>query len=194
MSDANPELTIPLPIPCGEECKQQAEFLRVAYTRCTIRFNEIYTSVWSIFSYLAAGIGVLIGFAKGTAPAWLLWLGALAVVWTWYWVLFLPLNRYGSRVSEEAARLEDLINKDHFHGATGLKMFTEFEKRRISPRPTLWKRLRVERSRVEVRLTLALVAFTLFYGVAVACGAFAAPEHEVSKDLRGAMDMPSSRR
>jgi hypothetical protein len=143
-----------------ELLKQQAEFLRLGYTRCTIRYNEIYASVWSIFSFLAAGTGVLLGFAKDAIPARVLYGGALLVFWAWYFVLFLPLNRYGNGVSKDAARLESEINCRFFGTEGVLNMFADFNLRRTDPKSSRWKKLRTGMRRVEFRLPVFLFAFT----------------------------------
>jgi hypothetical protein len=150
---------------------REAELLQHAYTRCTTRYNEIYTSVWTIFSFLAAGAGILVGFSKDSDRPWLSVVAAAFVILAWYVVLFCPLNRYGNQVAAEAARLEDEINTRFFAGTRAFQMFSNFAQRKSGA--SFWKRNFTEGGRVEVRLFWAIAATVVLVAWFVRAGALA---------------------
>lgn len=88
------------------------EFLKIEYEKAAERYNNIYQSAWTIFSYMSAVTAGLIAFgADRLTNAGLSVLACLPLVF-WFWSTYLPLDRYGNKTLATLRRIEEKAAKD----------------------------------------------------------------------------------
>lgn len=99
------------------------------YQKAAERYDNIYRSIWTIFSYLTAvAAGVLAFGSDRIEPHALICIAAIPLLF-WFWTTYLPLDRYGNQVVNRLRELECLLKNrfgtelKHFHGpAHGLSL------------------------------------------------------------------------
>jgi hypothetical protein len=85
------------------------------YQKAADRYENIYRSIWTIFSYLAATAAGLLTFGSDRIEPHALVCVAASPLIFWFWTTSLPLDRYGNdTVLRRLHDLEDLLN-DRFH-------------------------------------------------------------------------------
>lgn len=84
------------------------ELLKLEYEKAADRYQEIYRSIWTIFSYLSAiTAGVLAyGFDKFDTSA-LIAVAPIPLLF-WFTTTYLPLDRYGNKVLDRLTTMETL--------------------------------------------------------------------------------------
>jgi hypothetical protein len=98
------------------EDDRKLELLKLEYEKAADRYQEIYRSMWTIFSYLSAvSAGVLaVGFDKVNTSA-LFAIASIPLIF-WFTTTYLPLDRYGNKVLDRLSRME-LQAETQFHFA-----------------------------------------------------------------------------
>lgn len=131
--------------------KEQIELLKQEYKMAAERYENIYKAVWQIFQYLAALSAAIFAFGGRLLPSLPLWsisiLASVPLIF-WYFVTFLPLNRYGDEVAKRLALIEKSLNNLVFgpqpdksstskdNTSVGIDLYTNFQKRLIDTEST----------------------------------------------------------
>jgi hypothetical protein len=88
------------------------EVHKLAYQTAANRYDNIYRSVWTIFSYMTVVAAAILSFGGQRfygEPLTLL--GSLPLIF-WFWTTYLPLNRYGDQTLENLVTIEGRITND----------------------------------------------------------------------------------
>ncbi len=101
----------------------EVQLYSLEYQKAAERYENIYKSIWTIFSYLAAIAAGLLTFGSDRIePHALASIAAIPLLF-WFWTTYLPLDRYGNNtVLRRLHELEELLNKrfdvklSHFSG------------------------------------------------------------------------------
>ncbi|MGC2237735.1 MAG: hypothetical protein WA584_16345 [Pyrinomonadaceae bacterium] len=111
-----------------EKTKSDAEnaiaLYSLEYQKAAERYQSIYTSIWTNFSYMSVVAGAILTFGGNVSSnlSLLTFLASLPLVF-WYVGTFIPMNRYGYKTDNRLADIEDTLNKRF---GTELKHFTNF--------------------------------------------------------------------
>lgn len=103
------------------------ELLKLEYKTAATRYNNIYESVWTIFSYLSAVSGAIVAFGPDKVRWDLLTVIAALPLLFWFWSTYLPLDEYGQHTLERLSAIE--TNFKNQYGAP-VGFFSEFDKHR----------------------------------------------------------------
>lgn len=102
--------------------ERAAQLYTLEYEKAAERYENVYRSMWTIFSYLTAIAAGLLAFgADRIEPHALICFAALPLIF-WFWTTYLPLDRYGNGAVARLAQLERLLNNrfniqlSHFSG------------------------------------------------------------------------------
>jgi hypothetical protein len=116
----------------------QFRWLEIEYQKAADRYDNIYKSYWSTFSYTGAISAAILAFGGNQfSVPFTIVLACFPPVF-WYWASALPLDRYGDQAAERLKQLEALV-RGLFGSATnvggqptllGPCMFTQFERRK----------------------------------------------------------------
>lgn len=157
------------------------DLYKLEYEKGAERYENIYKSTWTNFSYLTAISAGIIAFgSKGISPLWIGILASIPLLF-WYVAVFEPANRYGDQVIDRLEELEKIFNQK-YGGAlsvdtsppsapasppleVGLQHFTWFNSRKKTqqgvPQKLRWPRVRYTIRGVAIILFLSLVIFAL---------------------------------
>jgi len=110
------------------------QLYKVEYEKAAERYDNIYRSNWTIFSYLTAVTAGLLAFgSERIEPHLLICIAAIPLLF-WFWTTYLPLDRYGNATLNRLCEIEELLNErfgtklGHFTGAKhGLNELSIFE-------------------------------------------------------------------
>jgi hypothetical protein len=127
-----------------DQDERRFQLYRLEYEKAAERYENVYRSMWTIFSYLTAIAAGLLAFgAERIEPHALICLAALPLVF-WFWTTYLPLDRYGNGAVARLAELEGLLNErfgaelSHFRGfAHPLSVFAGLVRAFWNPYPDL---------------------------------------------------------
>ena len=100
---------------------------KLVYQTAASRYDNIYRSVWTIFSYMTVVAAAILSFGGQRfygEPLTLL--GSLPLIF-WFWTTFLPLNRYGDQTLKNLVQIEERINT---HAGVTVDHFTSFQTNR----------------------------------------------------------------
>ena len=135
------------------------ELYKLEYEKAAERYENIYRSMWTIFSYLTAVTAGLLAFGSERIE-WhgLICIAAIPLLF-WFWTTYLPLDRYGNRAVKRLRKLERLLNQRY---GTQLAHFTGFAhdlslvkglKRALKARKCrkLWRQVNRARSAIWLR-------------------------------------------
>src|SRR2546425_8100500 len=93
------------------------------YQKAAERYENIYRSIWTIFSYLTAVAAGILTFGSDRIERHaLICLAAIPLLF-WFWTTYLPLDRYGNGTAKRLRDLESLLNKRF---QTELNHFSDF--------------------------------------------------------------------
>lgn len=93
------------------------------YQKAAERYENIYRSIWTIFSYLTAVAAGILAFGSDRfEPHALICIAAIPLLF-WFLTTYLPLDRYGNGTAKRLRDLESLLN-ERFQ--TELKHFSGF--------------------------------------------------------------------
>lgn len=91
------------------------ELYKLEYERGAVRYEDIYKSVWTNFSYMAIVAGGILTFGSNffrEHPNWLALLACLPLFF-WYMATFIPLNYYGDEARRRLGRIEETVNQEY---------------------------------------------------------------------------------
>jgi hypothetical protein len=97
-------------IPDSSPYKEAIEIYKMEYEKAVQRYNDLYNSAWTNFSYMALVAGGLLTFggARFVTPL-TAFLACLPLLF-WWVATFEPLNRYGDMVQKELGDIEKALN------------------------------------------------------------------------------------
>jgi len=102
----------------------ELQLYSLEYQKAAERYENIYKSIWTIFSYLAAIAAGLLTFGSDRIEPHALASIAATPLLFWFWTTYLPLDRYGNdTVLRRLHDLEELLN-GKFH--VSLRHFSGF--------------------------------------------------------------------
>ena len=96
------------------------ELYRLEYEKAAERYENVYRSMWTIFSYLAAVAAGLLTFGSNRIDPHALVCVAASPLLFWFWTTYLPLDRYGNQTLRRLGAIEEDLNGrygvqlDHF--------------------------------------------------------------------------------
>lgn len=88
-----------------------AQLYTLEYQEAAERYENVYRSIWTIFSYLAAVAAGLLTFGSSRIEPHALVCIAAAPLLFWFWTTYLPLDRYGNQTVMRLSELEELLNE-----------------------------------------------------------------------------------
>jgi len=90
------------------------ELYKLEYEKAAERYDNVYRSIWTIFSYMTAVAAGFLAFgADRIEPHALICIAAVPLLF-WFWTSYLPLDRYGTEVIQRLGKIECILNKE-FH-------------------------------------------------------------------------------
>ncbi len=118
------------------------QLYKLEYEKGAERYDNIYRSMWTIFSYsTAVAAGLLTFGSDGIEPHGLICIAAIPLLF-WFWTTYLPLDRYGNEVVNRLGEIEGLLNNrfgtnlGHFTGpAHPLSLWRAMVRAIIKPDP-----------------------------------------------------------
>lgn len=127
------------------------QLYKLEYEKAAERYDNIYRSNWTIFSYLTAVTAGFLAFGSDRIePHALICMAAIPLLF-WFWTTYLPLDRYGNATLNRLCELEELMNErfrtklGHFAGAkqgvNELSIFKNVVRALFNPNPYLHKPL-----------------------------------------------------
>ena len=93
------------------------------YQKAAEQYENIYRSIWTIFSYLTAVAAGFLAFGSDRIEWHALICVAAIPLLFWFWTTYLPLDRYGHEALDRLADIERLLNSRF---QTQLNHFTHF--------------------------------------------------------------------
>ena len=96
------------------------ELHKLEYEKAAERYDNIYRSMWTIFSYLTAVAAGVLAFGADRIERHALICFAASPLIFWFWTTYLPLDRYGTESLRRLGQIEKLLNTqfhttlDHF--------------------------------------------------------------------------------
>ncbi len=118
------------------------DLYKLEYERAVERYNNLYNSAWTNFSYMVLVAGGIATFGGERFVTSLTLLLACLPLFFWWVATFVPLNRYGDDVEERIIEIENSLLAigvfEHlkFPANHGLQHFKNFSKRRKKPKKT----------------------------------------------------------
>jgi hypothetical protein len=103
------------------------ELLKLEYETAAARYNNIYQSVWTIFSYLGAVSGAIVAFGPDKVRWDLLVVIAAVPLLFWFWSTYLPLDAYGQ---DTLTRLKSIEHEFHARYGAPTHLFCGFHEYR----------------------------------------------------------------
>jgi hypothetical protein len=82
------------------------------YQKAAERYDNIYRSIWTIFSYLTAVAAGFLAFGADRIEHHALICIASIPLLFWFWTTYLPLDRYGNEVINRLGEIECVLNRD----------------------------------------------------------------------------------
>ncbi len=86
------------------------DLLKMEYEVCARRYNDLYNSAWTNFSYMALFSGGILTFAGSRFVMPLTAFLACLPLLFWWAATFEPLNRYGDEVQSDLVDSENALN------------------------------------------------------------------------------------
>src|SRR6266536_3325472 len=91
--------------------KEALDIYKMEYERAAQRYNDLYNSAWTNFSYMALISGGLLTFGGARfVAAVTVFLACLPLLF-WWAASFEPLNRYGDKVQDELKNIEEALRE-----------------------------------------------------------------------------------
>ena len=118
--------------------KEKIELLKQEYKMAADRYENIYKAIWQIFQYVAALSAAILAFGSNNLPLGLVGILSVIPLLFWYYVTFVPLNRYGDKVGCRLASIEKNLNTHVFEISRSqdsddnakIALYTNFQDRR----------------------------------------------------------------
>jgi hypothetical protein len=83
------------------------------YQKAAERYDNIYRSIWTIFSYMTAVAGAFLAFGAERIEHHALICIASIPLFFWLLTTYLPLDRYGTQVINRLGQIEGTLNKNY---------------------------------------------------------------------------------
>src|SRR5262245_23238273 len=129
---------------------QKLDAYKTAYQVASTRYDNIYRSAWTIFSYMTAVSAAVLSFGGSHFYGELLVLVSSMPLVFWYLTTYLPLNGYGDNTLENLRALEERISKEF---DVAVDHFAEFDRSRNS---------RVFRARYPIHFFMSVILVVAF--------------------------------
>jgi hypothetical protein len=143
------------------------ELYKLEYEKAAERYDNIYQSAWTIFSYITVAAGGVLAFGGKWFSPGLLVIFILVPLIFWYMAVFGPANKYGDQVIDRLSEIETALNAKY---STSLDHYSKFKRAReedeaLSGAPeqlrTLQTFLEGQRVRTVVRMFLLIIAIAV---------------------------------
>jgi hypothetical protein len=105
-----------------DDDERAMQLYTLEYQKAAERYENIYRSIWTIFSYLAVLAAGFLTFGASRIDKHASIFIAMSPLLFWFWTTYLPLDRYGNRALGRLAELEPFLNSRF---KTALKHFTQ---------------------------------------------------------------------
>jgi hypothetical protein len=106
---AGPPVAPPPPV-----SREKLKLYTLEYERAAIRYNDIYSAIWQIFSYMSVVSGGILAFGAEHFHYTLLFFLALLPLVFWYWAVFRTHDRYGELCLERLEGIEKVLDLHHY--------------------------------------------------------------------------------
>ena len=83
------------------------DLLKIEYEKAADRYDHIYQSIWTIFSYMSAVSAAFLAFGGERITPWAVASIAPLPLVFWYWSTYMPLDRYGNRTLSSLKKIEE---------------------------------------------------------------------------------------
>lgn len=146
---------------------------QMEYEQCLSAYQDLYNSVWRIFSYMSALAAALVVFAREfLTPSGTVLVATVPLV-LWIFCIYLPMDRYGILRSKRLAEIEEKLSGKY---EVELKPFRRIEEARGEKHIWPWgKRWRV-RYGVYLLAVVLLGIFVVSSPIAWKTGLFRMPQ------------------
>jgi hypothetical protein len=105
------------------------------YAEAADRYDNIYRSIWTIFSYMSAVTAAFLAFGGQRITAEAIAAIAPLPLMFWFWSTYFPLDRYGNNTLNELKTLENDMAKEY---GQGLRYFSRFAREDHGLIPHFW--------------------------------------------------------
>src|SRR2546428_2102470 len=125
--------------------ERAVQLYTLEYQKAAERYDNIYRSMWTIFSYLTAVAAGILAFGADKRIEWhgLICIAAIPLLF-WFWTTYLPLDRYGNDVLRRLGEVERLLNREF---NTKLNHFNPCADKEVSVFIGLWPALKAKNVR-----------------------------------------------
>lgn len=149
----------------GDDSDVVLKLYQMEYEQCVSTYQDLYNSIWRIFSYMSAVTAALVVFAREfLTPSGTVIVSTWPIL-LWCFCIYIPMDRYGALRSKRLAEIEKELNAKY---GVRLEHFGNIEKAREPVGWRVWEALK----RWRVRYGVYLLASVL--GVILICSIFAA--------------------
>jgi len=147
-----------------DDKEAKLQLYKLEYEKAAERYDNIYRSIWTIFSYMTAIAGAILAFGHGIEQHALI-CAVLAPLLFWFFTTYLPLDRYGNEVIRRLGEIECILNQqfgvdlNHFrpYKDKELSVCKEFRKAGNEPSD---RRLRKQVKRARFAIGLVFIVLT----------------------------------
>ena len=88
------------------------QLYKLEYEKSAERYDNIYRSMWTIFSYLTAVAAGFLAFGPERIERHALICIAAIPLLFWFWTTYMPLDRYGNEVIKRLGKIECILDRD----------------------------------------------------------------------------------
>jgi hypothetical protein len=110
-----------------DDKERAMELYKLEYEKAAERYDNIYRSIWTIFSYLTAVAAGFLAFGKDKIEPHALICMAASPLLFWFWTTYMPLDRYGNEVIKRLGEIECTLNADFQVNLNHFKPYAEKE-------------------------------------------------------------------
>lgn len=124
--------------------ERAVQLYTLEYQKAAERYDNIYRSIWTIFSYMTAVAGGFLAFGGDRIEHHALICIASIPLLFWLFTTYLPLDRYGNEVINRFGQIECILNQTCH---TELNHFKPFANKELSVFVGFWKQWKAKRYR-----------------------------------------------
>jgi hypothetical protein len=153
-----------------DEKDRAMELYKLEYEKAAERYDNVYRSIWNIFSYMTAVAAGFLAFgAERIEPHALICIASVPLIF-WFWTTYLPLDRYGTDVIKRLGTIEGTLNKEfrvdlnHFkpNACKELSVFKKLRQvRKTKKGSDIWEQ--VHRARFAIGIFFILLHLVFVY-------------------------------
>jgi hypothetical protein len=119
--------------------ERAVQLYTLEYQKAAERYDNIYRSIWTIFSYMTVVAGGFLAFgADRIEPHALICIASIPLLF-WLLTTYLPLDRYGTQVIKRLGQIECILSRDYH---VELDHFKRYANKELSVCKGLWRALR----------------------------------------------------